>query len=122
MTGAARDSRGWGIGLAVAAACAFSTAAVVIRLGSDLSPFEITSYRMLLAGLLVGGMARLAHQPVRLGAADLRRLVPIGLITAVHFLAFIAALSYTSIAHALTVTYTAPALTALVAWRLLREP
>jgi drug/metabolite transporter (DMT)-like permease len=95
---------------------------VVIRLASALSPFEITSYRMLLAGLLVWGMARLVHQPVRLGPGDLRRLAPIGLITGVHFLAFIAALSYTSIAHALTVTYTAPALTALVAWRLLREP
>jgi drug/metabolite transporter (DMT)-like permease len=108
--------------LAAAAACAFSTAAVVIRLASDLSPFEITSYRMLLAGLLVGGTARVVHQPLRLEPGDLRRLAPIGLITGVHFLAFIAALSYTSIAHALTVTYTAPALTALVAWRLLREP
>jgi len=122
VTGAGKDSREWGIGLAAAAACAFSTAAVVIRLASDLSPFEITSYRMLLAGLLVGGAARVVHQPLRPGPGDLRRLAPIGLITGVHFLAFIAALSYTSIAHALTVTYTAPALTALVAWRLLREP
>ena len=122
MKGTERDSWGWGLGLAAAAACAFSTAAVAIRLASDLSPFEITGYRMLLAGLLVGGMARLVRQPVRLGPRDLRRLAPIGLITGVHFLAFIAALSYTSIAHALTVTYTAPALTALVAWRMLREP
>jgi len=37
-------------------------------------------------------------------------------------LTFIAPLSYTSIAHALTITCTAPALTALVAWRLLGEP
>lgn len=119
---AGKDSRAWGIGLAAAAACAFSTASVVIRLASDLSPFEITSYRMLLAGPIVWGLARLAGQPVRLGVGDLRRLLPIGLITAVHFLAFIASLSYTSIAHALTVTYTAPALTALVSWRLLGEP
>ncbi len=118
----AKDSWGRGVGLAAGAACAFSTAAVVIRLASDLSPFEITSYRMLLAGFLVAGMARLARQPVRPAPGALRRLVPIGVITAVHFLAFIAALGSTTIAHALTVTYTAPALTALVAWRLLGEP
>ena len=122
MRGEARDSRTWGVGLAATAACAFSTAAVAIRLAADLSPLEITGYRMLLAGLLVGALAHLAGQPVRLGGADLRRLLPIGAITAVHFLSFIASLSYTSIAHALTFTYTAPALTALVAWRLLGEP
>ncbi len=117
-----RDTRAIGVGLATVAACAFSTGAVAIRLGFDLSPLEITSYRMLLGGLLVGALARLAGQRVRLGAGDLRRLAPIGLITAVHFLAFIASLAYTSVAHALTVTYTAPALTALAAWRLLGEP
>ena len=122
MSPPARDSRAWGVGLAAAAACAFSTAAVAIRLAADLSPLEITASRMLLAGLLVGALARLAGQPVRLAAADLRRLLPIGAITAVHFLAFIASLGYTSVAHALTFTYTAPALTALVAWRLLGEP
>ncbi len=122
MGPAVRDSRGWGFGLAAVAACAFSTAAVGVRLASDLSALEITGYRMLLAGLLVGMLARWAGQPLRLAPGDLRRLLPIGLITAVHFLAFIASLSYTSIAHALTFTYTAPALTALVAWRLLGEP
>lgn len=116
------DSVAWGVGLAAAAACSFSTAAVGIRLASDLSPLEITSYRMLLAGLMVWGLARLAGQPVRIGSQDIPRLVLIGIITGVHFLAFIAALSYTSIAHTLTVTYTAPALTALVSWRLLGEP
>lgn len=122
MNRVGRDPRAWGIGLAAAAACAFSTAAVVIRLASDLSPLEITSYRMLLAGLMVGLLARRTGQPVRLGASDLRRLVPIGLVTAVHFLAFIASLSYTTVAHSLTFTYAAPALTALVAWPLLGEP
>ena len=122
MSVATRDSRAWGFGLALAAACVFSTASVAVRMAADLSALEITAYRMLLAGLLVGGLARLAGQPVRLAAADLRRLLPIGAITAVHFLAFIASLGYTSVAHALTFTYTAPALTALVAWRLLGEP
>lgn len=122
VSAGARDSRAWGFGLATAAACAFSTAAVVIRLAADLSPLEIAGYRMLLAGLLVGTLAGLAGQPVRLGAEHLPRLLPIGVITAIHFLSFIASLSYTSIAHSLTITYTAPALTALVAWRTLGEP
>ncbi len=117
-----RDSRARGIAQATVAACFFSTASVVIRLASSFSPFEVTSYRSLVGGLVVGVLAHLNGQPLRLSPAELRRLFPIGLITAIHFLGFIAALNYTTVAHALTVTYMAPALTALLAWRLLGEP
>jgi len=108
--------------MAAAAACTFASAAVVIRLAFDLSPFEVTCYRSLLGGLSVGALAYLRGQPLRLPPADLRRLLPIGLITAAHFLGFIAAFKFTTIAHALTFTYTAPAVTALLAWRMLGEP
>ena len=117
-----QDAKGMGLVLATAAACAFSTAAVVIRLAAPLSPFEVTCYRSLLGGLAVGALAHLTGQPLRITAAELFRLLPIGAVTAIHFLGFIAAFSYTTIAHALTVTYTAPALTAVLAWRILGEP
>jgi drug/metabolite transporter (DMT)-like permease len=117
-----RDSRARGIAMATVAACFFSTASVVIRLASALSPFEVTSYRSLVGGLVVGVLARLKGQPLRLSPADLWRLFPIGLVTAIHFLGFIAAFNYTTVAHALTVTYMAPALTALLACCLLGEP
>jgi drug/metabolite transporter (DMT)-like permease len=117
-----REAGAKGIGLAAAAAATFSTAPVVIRFAFDLSPLEVTCYRLLLGGLAVGALARHVGQPIHLGPAELARLLPIGAVTAVHFLGFIAAFKYTTIAHALTITYLAPTLTAVLAWKVLGEP
>jgi drug/metabolite transporter (DMT)-like permease len=49
------------------------------------------------------------------------RLAPIGVTAALHFLSFIASLSFTTVAHALTLTYTAPLLIAALSRLLLKE-
>ncbi len=97
-----------GIGQACLATVCFSTGAVLVRWAEALPAVEITSLRLLIGAGLVAGAAKLTGQPSRLTRAALIRLLPIGLVCALHFLTFIAALSLTTVAHALTLTYTAP--------------
>jgi len=104
MTRAARI----GILQAVAAAGFFSTGAVLVRWAQDLSPVEVTSLRLLLGGLLVAAAAWGSGERVGLAGGGLRRLIPIGLIAAAHFLTFIGSLYFTTVAHTLTLIYTAP--------------
>jgi drug/metabolite transporter (DMT)-like permease len=110
-----------GVAQAVAATVCFSTGAVLVRLAGALSPVEITCLRMLLAALLVGGAAWAAGEPLALSPRAWARLVPIGITAALHFLAFIASLSFTTVAHALTLTYTAPFFIAALSRLILKE-
>jgi drug/metabolite transporter (DMT)-like permease len=116
-----RDER-IGVLQAVAAASFFSTGAILVRWAQEMSPVEITSLRMLLGGGVVAAAARATGAPMRLPAADVRRLLPIGLIAAVHFLSFIASLSFTTVAHCLTLVYTAPLFIVALSRVILREP
>jgi len=86
-----------------------------------LSPAEVTSLRLLLAALFVGFAARLCGERLALSAAEWARLVPIGITAALHFLAFIASLYFTTVAHALTLTYTAPLFIAALSRIVLKE-
>ncbi len=110
-----------GVLQAVGAAGFFSTGAVLVRWAQGLSPVEITSLRMLLGGLFVSAAAWGTGERVKPTMADLRRLIPIGLIAALHFLAFIGSLSFTTVAHTLTLTYTAPLFIAALSRLVLRE-
>jgi len=116
-----RDER-IGVLQAVGAAGLFSTGAILVRWAQDLSPVEVTSLRMLLGGTLVAAAARATGKRLGLPAADIGRLVPIGLVAAVHFLSFIASLYFTSVAHSLTLVYTAPLFIAALSRAVLHEP
>lgn len=111
-----------GVMQAVAAAALFSTGAILVRWAQDLAPVEVTSLRLLLGGLFVAAAAWASGERVRPSGAELRRLLPIGLIAAAHFLAFIASLYLTTVAHCLTLTYTAPLFIALLSRAALGEP
>jgi drug/metabolite transporter (DMT)-like permease len=111
-----------GIIQAVAATLCFSTGAVLVRWAADLSPVEVTALRLLVAGALVGVAARAAGNRVALPAREWARLVPIGITAALHFLTFIASLYFTTVAHALTLTYTAPLFIAALSFLVLGEP
>lgn len=115
-----RDAR-IGIVQAVAAAGFFSTGAILVRSAQALTPVEVTSLRLLLGGLFVAAAARASGERVRISGAEFLRLVPIGLIAAAHFLAFIASLYFTTVAHCLTLTYTAPLFVALLSRTVLGE-
>jgi drug/metabolite transporter (DMT)-like permease len=110
-----------GVAQAATATAFFSTGAILVRWAQDLSPAEVTSLRTLLGGLVVGAVALGSGERLMVSVAEFRRLLPIGLITAVHFLAFIASLYFTTVAHSLTLTYTAPLFIALLSRTILGE-
>jgi drug/metabolite transporter (DMT)-like permease len=67
-------------------------------------------------------LARLTGQPLLPRRSHLPLVVVFGLITALHFLTYIASLSYTTIAHSLAIVYTAPIFVTLFSALLLKEP
>jgi drug/metabolite transporter (DMT)-like permease len=111
-----------GVAQAAAATVCFSTGAILVRWASELSPVEVTSLRMLLGAGFVRLAAWAAREPLRIPAREWARLVPIGLVACLHFLCFIASLYFTSVAHALTLTYTAPLFIAALSRLVLKEP
>ncbi len=111
-----------GLLLAVAAVTAFSTAPVLVLWAAPLSAFEITLGRLATGAVAIGVLARLNRQPYLPARADLARFAGIGFITALHFICYIASLSFTTIAHALALVYTAPIFVALFSAWFLKEP
>jgi drug/metabolite transporter (DMT)-like permease len=110
-----------GIWLAIVAVTFFSTSPIFTRWAAPLSPYEITAWRMLIGAAGVGLLAVWRGQRLRLSDRDWPKFLAFGLIAAAHFLAYIAALGYTTIAHALTIIYTAPVFIALLSAFLLKE-
>ena len=115
-TGPAAGARS-GVLLALAAVVMFSTSPVFVLLATPLSPYEITLGRLAIGAALVILLGRLNHQPLLPARSALPLFAVFGLITAVHFLSYIASLNYTTIAHSLAVVYTAPVFVTLFsAW------
>jgi drug/metabolite transporter (DMT)-like permease len=103
-----RSTERQGIVLAVLAVILFSTSAVLVRYAAEsLSAFEIAAGRALTAGALVLLLALLSRQGLP-GWTDWPRFLIFGLVAALHFGLYIAALGYTTIAHTLALVYTAP--------------
>jgi len=71
---------------AAAATVCFSTGAILVRWAGELSPVEVTSPRMLLGAGFVGLAAWTAREPLGIPASEWVRLIPIGLVAALHFL------------------------------------
>jgi drug/metabolite transporter (DMT)-like permease len=116
---AADDTRG--LYLAGVAVLFFSTSPIWTRwAATGLSAYEITAGRMLTAGVVVLGLALLRRQRLP-GPREWPRFAAFGLVAAAHFGFYIASLEYTSIAHSLAITYTAPIFVAFFSWWTLGE-
>lgn len=111
-----------GVLLALAAVLAFSTTPVLVIWAAPLSAYEITFGRLAVATATVVVLGRLSHEPLLPARADFGLFVLFGLVTAVHFLSYIASLSFTTIAHALAIVYTAPIFVTLFSSWFLKEP
>ncbi len=101
---------------------AFSTTPVFIRWAGALSPFVVTGLRMLIGSatvLLIGALR--GHKP-HIPRADLGRFAVWGLIAALHFILYIASLSFTTVAHSLALVYTSPIWVSLFNALLNKEP
>jgi drug/metabolite transporter (DMT)-like permease len=86
----------------------FSTTPVFIRWAGSISSYEIAFWRLLVAALMLrlAMWSRGEHWTVP--RPEWRMFALFGLITALHFLFYIASLSFTTIAHSLAIVYTAP--------------
>ncbi len=104
----------------MAVAC-FSTSSVLVLWAAPLSAYEITFGRLAVGTGCVLLAAKLSGQPLWPKRSDLLRFTGIGLVTALHFLCFNAAFRFTTIAHALAITYTAPLFVTLFSAWLLNE-
>jgi drug/metabolite transporter (DMT)-like permease len=112
-----------GMLLALAAVACIAVASVCVRWAAPIPSVEITFWRLLIAAGGVAAVALARWRPLRYRPADIPILAGMGLVTAVHFLAYIAAVELTTIAHALALVYTAPLfVVALAAWRLRERP
>jgi len=110
-----------GLWLALLAVLCFSTAPVLVIFADPVSPYEKTAWRMIVATLAVWILTRAQRQPLRYKRQDIGKFLLFGLITALHFLTFISAFNFTTIAHVVTVTYTAPVFVTLFSAIFLKE-
>jgi len=122
MTEAARQHRR-AVLLMAATATMWSSAGVVTRQLESAASFEVTFWRSLFAALCVAIYLLVERGSVLrpLRAAGLPGLFS-GLMWSVMFTCFMVALTMTTVANTLIVMSTAPMLTALLAWAVLREP
>jgi drug/metabolite transporter (DMT)-like permease len=118
---AQRESRR-GVLLATIAVFFFSTSPVLIIWAEPLSPYAKTAGRLAVAALAIWLLMRLRGERVQVARGDLRLFLLFGLITALHFLFYVASINYTTIAHALAIVYTAPIFVALFSAWFLKEP
>ena len=79
-----------------------------IRWADTLSSYEIAFWRLLLAAAAVRLAMWAKGERWQVPRSEWRLFAGFGLITALHFLFYIASLSYTTIAHSLAIVYTAP--------------
>src|SRR5579864_1577416 len=100
----------------------FSTSPIFVRWSQPFTSIEIAFWRLAIATLLVAAMGLITHQHLRLRRNEIARFAFFGLVTALHFILYIAALSFTTIAHALALIYTSPIFVTLFSAIVLREP
>ncbi|HEU5230941.1 MAG TPA: DMT family transporter, partial [Ktedonobacteraceae bacterium] len=100
----------------------FATSPIFVRWSQPFTSVEIAFWRLTIATALVATMGLLTHQPIWLKRQELPRFLFYGLVTALHFVFYIASLSFTTIAHSLAIVYTSPIFVTLFSVVILREP
>jgi len=98
-----------GIFIAVAAVGCFSLAPVFVLVANPpFSALEIAFWRLAIGAGFVGALGLLTRTPLRLRRQEWGKFALYGLTLAIHLASYVAALSFTSIAHAVALTYTSP--------------
>jgi drug/metabolite transporter (DMT)-like permease len=111
-----------GYALASIAVLLFSTAPTLTRFATGVGPIEIAFWRLFTGAFTVLFVSAVSRHRIVWRRLITMEFVGYGALVAVHFGSFIASLVFTSTAHALAITYTAPAFVAIFSWVLLHEP
>jgi RarD protein len=99
----------------------FGTSPVLTRLAEGLPVGEIAFFRMLFGALFILSASRAAGISLPLERQDVPKFLIYGLITSFHFLFYIGSVMYTTIAHSLSLVYTAPIMITVLTAALLKE-
>lgn len=99
-----------------------STSPVITRYLVDIPAGQIAFFRLFFSALFIFALAKLSKTRVGIYTKDIPKFLYYGLITALHFLLYIASLKYTTIAHALCLVYTSPVIVAMLTALWLKEP
>ncbi|MGE5561154.1 MAG: DMT family transporter [Chloroflexota bacterium] len=99
----------------------FASAAILVRGADGVPPAAIAFFRMFLASLVMLAFAAVRRAPLLPPPGRRSRFLLYGLVTAGHFIFYIASLGLTTIAHALVLVNLAPLFTAALGAALLRE-
>ncbi len=119
----ANEPRSWrGLLYVTIAVIFFGTSPIFIRWSAPFNAVEIAFWRLTIASALMALMGLVTRQYLLLKRQQIARFAFYGLITALHFIFYIAALQYTTIAHTLAIIYTSPILVTLFSVIFLREP
>lgn len=116
-----RQSR-YGLLYVCAAVLFFSTSAVFVRWAAPFNSIEIAFWRLAIAAALVALLGLVTRTRLLLKRREVPRFLLYGLITALHFIFYIAALSFTTVAHSLALVYTSPIFVTLFSVIFLHEP
>ena len=100
----------------------FSTSPIFVRWSAPFNAFEIAFWRLAIAALLVAALGIITGQRLLLKRQEVPRFIFYGCVTALHFLFYVASLSFTTIAHSLALFYTSPIFVTLFSAIVLREP
>lgn len=117
---AARQQR-QGFSYALAAVLLFASSAVLVLYADPVPAIEKTFWRMVVASGFVYALLKWQGSSVAIKRQDWPRFAAYGLIAALHFALYIASLSFTSPAHALTIVYTSPIFVTVFSAAFLKE-
>lgn len=116
-----KDDSRRGMLYALLAVFFFSTSPVFVILADPLSPYQKTAGRLIVATLGILMLMRARGERIGMARSEWPRFILIGLITALHFVCYVASLSFTTIAHSLAIVYTAPVFVTLFSAWFLKE-
>lgn len=101
-------------------ALTFSSSSLLVRLAFPISTFEVTFWRLFFGAIFVSIVASFRGE-FKGWSHNIRSYWPCSLAMSLHFLFFVTALWFTSIAHALSIVYLSPAVIAIVSTQIFHE-
>ncbi len=115
------DSYKRGILLAAIGTVFFGTSPILTRLAEGIPAGEIAFFRMILGSLFIFAAARFTGVQLSMDSKDIPKFLGYGLIMSLHILFYVGSVVYTTIAHSLSLIYTAPIFITILAAVLLKE-
>lgn len=110
-----------GLFLAALGTVFFGTSPVLTRLAGGLPVGEIAFFRMFFGALFILVVSLATDVNLAIDRRDIVKFLVYGFITSFHFLFYIGSVMYTTIAHSLSLVYTAPIMITVLAAVLLKE-